>query len=53
MRSYSCFHRSIGEEKCRECSASLGGGGGGGAGVGRGCDVAVGDVDGDIWLSKI
>ena len=51
MRSYSCFHRSIGEEKCREWSASPGGGGGGG-GAGRGDDAAAGDGGGNIWLSK-
>ena len=52
MRSYSCFCRSIGKEKYREWSESLGGGGGGGVGVGRGGADAVGDDDGDIWLSK-
>ena len=52
MRSYSCFHRSIGEEKCREWSASPGGGGGGGSGAGRGVVAAGGYGDGDIWLSK-
>ena len=52
MRSHSCFHRTIGEGKCREWSASLGGGGGGGASVGRGGGDAAGDGDDDIWLSK-
>ena len=52
MRSYSCFHRSIGEKKCRKWSASRGGGGGGGGGDGRGDGAAAGDGDGDIWLSN-
>jgi hypothetical protein len=52
MRSYSCFRRSIGEEKCREWSASPGGGGDGGFGAGRGVVAAGGYGDGDIWLSK-
>ena len=54
MRSYSRFHWSIGDEKCREWNASLsGGGGGGGGGAGRGGADAVGHGDGDICLSKI
>ncbi len=52
MRSYSCFNRSIGEEKCREWSVFPVGCGGGGAGAGRGGAAAAGDGDGDIWLSK-
>ena len=53
MRSYSCFHLSIGEGKCRLWSASLGGAGGVGVDARRGGAAAVGDGDGDIWLSKI
>ena len=52
MRSYSCFHQSIGEKKFRERSASPGDGGVGGVGAGRGCVAAADDGDGDIWLSK-
>ena len=52
MRSYSCFHRNIGEGKCREWSASPSGGGGWGAGAGLGGTAAAGDGDGDIRLSK-
>ena len=51
MRSYMCFHRSIGEGKWWEWSASLGGGGGGGAGAGCGGGAAADDGNGDIWLS--
>jgi hypothetical protein len=51
MRSYSCFHRSIGEEKFLEWSASPVGGGGGGVGAGRGGAATAGDGDGAIWLS--
>jgi len=54
MRSYICFYLSIGEERCRKCSGSLGAGAGGAGGVGGGGDVADAFVDGavDIRLSK-
>jgi hypothetical protein len=54
MRSYICFYRSIGEEKCRKFSGSPGGGAGGDAGVVGGGDAAhaFGDGVGDIRLSK-
>jgi len=54
MRSYSCFYRSIGKEKCQELSTSFCGGNWGGDGVVRGDIAAAGDGNGDcdIWLSK-
>ncbi len=50
MRSYSCSCRRIGERKCSERNASLGGDGGRDAAGGGGGDVAdtFGDGVGDI-----
>jgi hypothetical protein len=52
MRSYICFYRSIGEEKCRKCCGSLAGGDGGDVGVGGGGDGADAFGVGDIRLSE-